>query len=292
MKPLRLCLLLAGLAAGFGPPAVFADHHPHHVNTSERFEAKAAKKLLDRAVDHFKKAGLQKATASFNDPKGGFIEGEYYVFVIGLDGMSYANGGAPTGLVGMNVKDLKDASGKPLVQEMIDVVTTQGAGLVEYRWRNPHTNNVENKYSQVRRVGEYMIGVGYYLPRATTEQAKGLLEKAVALVQKSGDKAFVAFNDPKGDFTYSDLYVFAIGLDDGRFYAHGAAPSLTGMEVTDLRDAAGTPLIKQMIDVAKQKGTGTVDYVWRNPVTNRVEDKHSFVQKVDKYVLGVGYYTR
>jgi apolipoprotein N-acyltransferase len=37
-------------------------------------------------------------------------------------------------------------------------------------------------------------------------------------------------------------------------------------------------------------GTGVVDYVWRNPVTNAVERKRSFIQRVDNSLLGVGYY--
>ena len=59
----------------------------------------------------------------------------------------------------------------------------------------------------------------------------------------------------------------------------------------EINDAAGTPLFKQMITLAKDKGTGTVDYVWRNPATNAVEQKHSLIQRFDDVLLGVGYYS-
>ena len=57
-----------------------------------------------------------------------------------------------------------------------------------------------------------------------------------------------------------------------------------------ITDAAGTPLFKQMIEMAKDKGIGTVDYVWRNPATNAVEKKHTLIRRVDDVLLGVGYY--
>ena len=57
-------------------------------------------------------------------------------------------------------------------------------------------------------------------------------------------------------------------------------------------DAAGKPVFQEMIALAKSKGSGTVDYVWRNPATNAVEQKHTCIQRVGDVVLGVGYYTK
>jgi hypothetical protein len=57
-----------------------------------------------------------------------------------------------------------------------------------------------------------------------------------------------------------------------------------------LLEAAGKPLFKEMIELAREQGEGTVDYVWRNPATNAVEQKHSLIQRVDDVLLGVGYY--
>lgn len=120
-----------------------------------------------------------------------------------------------------------------------------------------------------------------------------MLAKAVAFLKKSGGKtAFKAFNDPQGAYVVNDEYVFAIGLDDGKYRASGASPNLTGIDVRGLNDAAGKPLFKEMIALAKQKGGGTVDYVWRNPATNAIEQKHSLIQRVGNVLLGVGYYTK
>lgn len=88
-----------------------------------------------------------------------------------------------------------------------------------------------------------------------------------------------------------DLYVFAVNLDSGKFEAHGMNPKWAGTNASNLQDVEGHALIKEMIKLAKTKGEGTVDYVWRNPVTNAVEKKRSFVRREGKTMLGVGYYS-
>jgi cytochrome c len=124
------------------------------------------------------------------------------------------------------------------------------------------------------------------------EQAKGLLDKAVAYLEKEGTaKAFCAFNDPRGDFHKGPLYVFAINMD-GVYFAHSATPSLIGVSLRDTRDAAGRPFGKDIMEVIAAQGEGSVDYMWLNYTTNKVEKKHSFVKRVKDFVLGVGYYTQ
>jgi cytochrome c len=123
------------------------------------------------------------------------------------------------------------------------------------------------------------------------EEAKDLLNNAVAYLEKEGPaRAFCAFNDPRGAFHKGPLYVFAINLD-GVYFAHSAAPSLVGVSLRDTRDAAGQPVGKFIMDVIASQGEGSVDYMWLNYATNKVEKKHSFVKRVEEFVVGVGYYT-
>jgi cytochrome c len=120
-----------------------------------------AKIMLDRAAEEVQK-NPSKAFATFNDPKGGFIEGELYVFVIDTAGKYMASGGNPK-LTGTSALNTRDAAGKPLFQEMIEVTKTKPEALVAYTWLNRATNKVEPKRTFVKRVGNYIVGVGYYL---------------------------------------------------------------------------------------------------------------------------------
>jgi cytochrome c len=120
-----------------------------------------AKAMLDRAEEEVQK-NPSKAFTTFNDPKGGFVDGELYVFVIDMAGKYMASGGNPK-LTGSNALNTKDAAGKPLFQEMIAATRAKPDALVAYTWLNRTTNKVESKRTFVKRVGSYIVGVGYYL---------------------------------------------------------------------------------------------------------------------------------
>jgi cytochrome c len=261
-----------------------------HAAAGKHSTPQQAKAFLDKAVAYMQANGPEKAFAAFNNPRGEFVQGDLYVFALDLEGNYYASGANP-GLAGLNVRETRDAAGNPLFREMIELARSKGEGTVSYVWLDRVDNRLDHKTSYIKRIGDYFIGVGYYTPRASREQAMALLERAVAYMQKEGaQKAFSAFSSRSAGFVQDDLYVFAIDMD-GTFHATGNNPqALVGLNVRETRDAAGNPLFQEMIAVARDKGAGTVDYVWRNPVNNRVESKQSFVRRVDNYVLGVGYY--
>jgi cytochrome c len=126
-------------------------------------------------------------------------------------------------------------------------------------------------------------------PGAT--EAKALLDEAVAYFDKNGAaKAFCAFNDPKGAFHKGPLYVFAISADN-IYFAHSAAPTLVGTSLRDTRDASGQPM-SNVPDAVANQDAAEVDYLWLNYETNKVEKKHTYLKKVEKFILGVGYYNR
>ena len=284
-------ILAAGLVAA---PQVFAldATNPQHVGSIERAKASRAVELRDAAVAFLKHNGAQKAFTAFNDPKGSFIYPPYYVFVVGTDGTMLANGGTQLAATGQNALDMRDAAGKPLIRDLLALAEKTPVGAIEYRLLNEH-NSVELKASLYSKVDNYIVSIGYYTPRATQADALSLLDRAVAYVKNAGpDTAFAAFNNAQSGFIYDDLYVFVIGLEDGKYRASGASPQLNGMDVRGLKDAAGNSLFEDMIQVATTQGSGKVEYVGRNPATNAVETKHTLVQRVGDVLLGVGYYTQ
>ncbi len=124
--------------------------------------------------------------------------------------------------------------------------------------------------------------------KGTPEEAKALLDKAVKLVQTAGDaKALAAFNDPKGGFVDRDLYVFCFGLDNK--VTANIDKAMLGMDEATIKDAEGKPIGKEMADIGKT-GHGTLEYKWKNPVSQKVESKVSFLKKAGDQVCGVGAY--
>lgn len=58
----------------------------------------------------------------------------------------------------------------------------------------------------------------------------------------------------------------------------------------ELRDADGKYFVKELLEVAKSKGHGWVDYKWPNPVTTILDAKTTYVEKVGNNVLACGVY--
>lgn len=258
--------------------------------TDSTNDAKRARELLDRAVAYYEEK-KDKALAAFNR-QGEFIQGELYVYAINTTGVLLASGGSSSALIDRIVLGLGDLDGKLIFKEILEIAQSKGSGTVEYRWLNRVDHKVERKVTYFKKVGDVIIAVGYYIPRASAEQAKNLLDRASIAVKNDPKSAFKAFGELSSKFTEDDLYVFVIGIDDLHFRAHGAFPRLVGGDAKTLTDPNGKPIIQEMITIIKSKGHGELDYAWRNPVTNKIEKKHTYVRKVDNFLVGVGYYTR
>jgi cytochrome c len=137
-------------------------------------------------------------------------------------------------------------------------------------------------------LGTFALGVVVFAgDKATTAEAQALLDKAVKMVETEGStKAIAAFNDPKGGFVDRDLYVFCYG-PDGKITAH-RDPALVGNPIAGVKDADGKEIGKEMAALGT-KG-GSLEYKWKNPVSNKVETKVSYLKKAGDQVCGVGAY--
>ena len=277
IKYLLACVLAATLA-GFAGAA-------------ERATPREARTLFEQAVEYMEANGPERAFAAFNNQNGKFVRKDLYVFVIDDKGVYHASGAAPEALVGLTVLNTTDAAGNPLFREMIDTTRATSEATVRYMWLNRASNKVEPKVSYVRKLGQYVLGVGYSAPRASADDARAMLDRAVALARaEGGAKAAVAFNDRRGAFVKDDLYVFMINLETGRYEAMGMNPSLSDTDASGLKDAAGHAIVAEMIEKLKTADEASVDYVWRNPVTNAVEKKRSYVRREGGSLIGVGHY--
>lgn len=257
---------------------------------ARRADEARSQRLLDKAVAHYQTHGA-RAFDDFNR-SAEFVDRELYVYVIDLNGRMLASGGSSVALVGREVLAMRDAAGKPFFRELLDKAATESSGRVEYRWLNWLDKRETPKVTLFQRVGDRVLAVGYYVPRGSAEQARELLERAVAAVATRGESAVTDFNAIDGGFIQDDLYVFAVDIPSRRFLAHGVMPQLVGRDGRDLRDPKGKPIILDMLNIVERKGAGELDYAWRNPVTGKVESKHTFLRKVGDVMIGVGYYAR
>lgn len=268
----------------------FAQQPPSAVSSQESQETVRAQEMLERAVAYYRKSGKQ-ALAAFSRA-GEFLDGELYVYVIDSKGLMLASGGPSVTLVGRNILDLKDSEGKNFIREMVDLSRTKGGGSVDYRWLNREHGAVERKVVFFKQVDDAIVVVGQYIPRATAQEAKTLLRKAVDAVKHEGKMSFDRFNSLNGGFVQDDLYVFVVDLNTMVMQAHGPMPRLINRNVKDLKDPDGKLIIQEMVRIARAKGQGELSYKWLNQVTGKKENKISYLQRTGDYLVVVGYYQR
>ncbi|HEY3276874.1 MAG TPA: cache domain-containing protein [Syntrophorhabdaceae bacterium] len=126
------------------------------------------------------------------------------------------------------------------------------------------------------------VGVAFIANAATMDDAKVLVDKALVYMKAHGLERTIAEvnGNPKGQLTKGDLYVIIQDFN-GVILANGGNPKLTGQNHLEVRDASGKYFVKEQVEVAKTKGSGTVDLVWTNPATKMVQPKTNFVKRVE-----------
>ncbi len=281
----RLFWLAAVLATLIGSQATARQEGVYGSAQQQRATA-----LLERAVRHVERHGAA-GTSDFSR-QAQFVDRDLYVYALNVDGRFLASGGASAVLIGQNVENETDLAGRAFFREIIDLAKRDGRGRIEYRWFNPADRRGEPKLTEFRRVGDVIVAVGYYPPRASRGQAKALLDTAVQALSRDGGKALSRFQDLRGPFIRDDLYVFVVDTDSGRFLAHGSTPQLVGTDAHALRDPDGRAVVDEMLERAARSDDGELDYIWRNPVTGKLEHKHTYFATAGSRLVGVGYYTR
>lgn len=280
MKALLKGSWLYGLLMLFGSVALAA--------APDADEGAAAKALLEKAVAYYQQQG-DKAFAAFSR-QGDFVDKDRYVFVVDTHGVMLASGGPSAALIG---RDVSEVLGPDLKKAFKDVLKTPSEGVqeAEYRWQNWVDGKVERKRVFFQRVGERILAVGYYLPRASADQARALLDKAATALGSDQKQTLNAINSLKGGFLQDDLYVFVVDLKTHRYVAHGTNLRLINTDFGKIRDPEGKPVGEPILALMAKQDQGEYEYRWKNPVTGKVEDKHAYLRKVGDLLVAVGYYS-
>ncbi|UZE26439.1 cache domain-containing protein [Pseudomonas sp. B21-056] len=259
------------------------------VHAAPADDGRAARGLLEKALAYYHDHG-DKAFAAFSR-QGDFVDKDRYVFVLDTRGVMLASGGPSAALIG---RDVSEVLGPDLRKGFKDALKTpEGSGIqqADYRWQNWADGKVERKHVYFQRVGERILAVGYYLPRASAEQARALLDKASNDLQKNEKATLTAVNSLKGGYLQDDLYVFVVDLDTRRYVAHGTNLRLIDTDFAKVKDPGGKPVGEPILAMIGKQDVGEYAYRWKNPVTGKVEDKHAYLKKVGHFLVAVGYYS-
>ena len=147
--------LLASLALALFAPGALAQ---------DRGTKDEAKAMAEAAVAHVKKVGAEKAFKDFTTDKANWTKKDLYVFALDMSGNCPAHG-ANEKLIGKNLIEMKDQTGKYFTKAMIDSTKgPAGAGWTDYEWVHPVTKKLEAKSTYSIKLSGFdgLVGVGIY----------------------------------------------------------------------------------------------------------------------------------
>jgi len=126
----------------------------------------------------------------------------------------------------------------------------------------------------------------------TGDEAKAMLDRAIAALKSDPPSALSQFNDPSDrEFHNRDLYVFCFDVVDGKITADSNT-GLRGMDIQSLK-LKDDPIGQRAYDAVQntpQGGVRTVDYNFPKPGTTEPAAKQFLEARVGNQGCGVAYF--
>ena len=127
---------------------------------------------------------------------------------------------------------------------------------------------------------------------ATADDARAMLDRAVAALKSNETAGLSAFNDPNNkEFHDRDINVFCFHISDGNITAY-SSPALIGIDIRTL-SLKDDPIGKRTYDTVATAPEGsvvTMDYNFPKPGTTGPVVKQSLEARVGNEGCAVGYF--
>ena len=156
--------------------------------------------------------------------------------------------------------------------------------------------------SRIRRLSAALVlalvpsaALGQTAPPDSPRSRKtvALVEKAAALVDARGKSAFDEFRKKDSEWFDAETYLFAYDAR-GNVLLNPAFPKREGTNVSGQTDASGKKFHDLMLEMARTKGSGWVDYLFPKPGQTTPSHKWTYVKRVTidgaPAILGAGFY--
>ena len=141
------------------PLIVLAVASAHAVESPSQ---KDAIEMTERGATYIKAHGKDEMMKKIAAKDPDFVQGSLYVDMRDINtGIVLAHPFNPT-IVGKDLTDVPDASGKKYRREIIELAAKKGKGWVDYMYKNPETGKIEPKTTYILRVGDVVLEAGIY----------------------------------------------------------------------------------------------------------------------------------
>jgi cytochrome c len=118
--------------------------------------------MAERGASFVKAHGKEEMMKRIAARDAEFVQGSLYVDMRDINtGIVLAHPFNPT-IVGKDLTDVPDASGKKYRREIIELAAKKGKGWVDYMYKNPESGKIEPKTTYILRVGDVVLEAGIY----------------------------------------------------------------------------------------------------------------------------------
>ena len=125
----------------------------------------------------------------------------------------------------------------------------------------------------------------------TRDEAVAMVHRVQEMFKKLGPEGtFQAIKRKAPGTIDRDLYAYVVD-QNGVVQANGAIPSMTtGTNLYNFRDQNGKYMMREQLEVCKGPQRGWVDFRFLSPLTQTIEDKSTYIERMGDYCVGVGIY--
>ncbi len=163
----------------------------------------------------------------------------------------------------------------------LDKITQQNAQMVDRA-----AEAAEGLHDRALKLSDAVSS--FRLRQGTAEEAAAMVSRALEHYRNQGSAALRDFNAASGLFIDRDLYLFGID-DDGVYRVFGGQPAKVNTRMQDVKGVDGAELVRK-VKAAVAQGGGWVEYDFRNPTTDKLQPKMSYVMRCGDINLGCGVY--
>ncbi|MGB7947201.1 MAG: cache domain-containing protein [Candidatus Binatia bacterium] len=126
------------------------------------------------------------------------------------------------------------------------------------------------------------------------QRVVALVDSAAALVESKGKDAFAEFRKKDSKWRTGKTYVFVDDLE-GKVLVNPPSHQIEGKSLIDSKDAKGKFFMREFVKVAKENGSGWVDYWWPKPGEQKPSKKRSYLKRAKmpdgkEVIVGAGFY--
>lgn len=138
-----------------------------------------------------------------------------------------------------------------------------------------------------------LLLVGSLQAQDQKAKAQALVKEAVAFAKSNGKEALLKeTNQGQSRFHVKggeELYIFIYDMK-GVCLGIGFQSQMIGINRLNVKDPDGKFFLQEILETARTKGSGWVDYKYPNPKSGKVEAKTSYVEFLDGWAVGCGIY--